>query len=306
MALCSLLYKVPTNVYGRHTQCCKLVFRLRAEYLNALSINPKTPAMQHRTRTTLNPTPLHHAAPTRRHVLASALGLLGAGSLTALTGCGGSAADEAQVRFVNATVDYAQADFYAGSDRLAVNQANGGAISSWYGIDAGDMQIALHAANSSTARLTETRTFDKNTFTSVIAYGSLANGLKFRYFAEATTSAASGQVKLRLCHASESLGGLDLYVSNATSLSGLSPTATVSAYGDLSTFATVSSGAYRIRVTAQGDITNVLFDYTAQINLSSTSVHTLVVVPRASGSYPNVSALQEQGDYALLANALVS
>lgn len=243
--------------------------------------------------------------PTRRTVLAGALGLLGAGSLATLTGCGGAAADEAQVRFVNATVDYAQADFYAGSDRLAVNLANAGAISAWYGLEAGDTQIALHAANSSTARLTETRTLDEDTFTSVLAYGSLANGLKFRYFAEATTSAASGQVKLRLCHASESLGAVDLYVSNATSLSGLSPTATVSAYGDLSAFATVTSGAYRIRLTAQGDITNVLFDYTAQINLSSTSVHTLVVVPRASGSYPNVSALQEQGDYALLANALV-
>ena len=140
----------------------------------------------------------------------------------------------------------------------------------------------------------------------MLAYGSLANSLKFKFFAESNSSADSGYTKVRVFHACESLNGLDLYLSNASSLSGLSPTTTVTEYGDISDFVSVSSGLYRVRLTSKDDQSNVLFDFTSQITLGSTSVVTLIVVPRSSGSYPNVSALQEQGGYALLANSLVS
>eukprot|EP01034_Spumella_vulgaris_P034472 gene34472-42513_t len=70
------------------------------------------------------------------------------------------------------------------------------------------------------------------------------------------------------------------------------------------------AAARKARYAALGaikdDQSNVLFDFTSQITLGSTSVVTLIVVPRSSGSYPNISALQEQGGNALLANSLVS
>lgn len=231
---------------------------------------------------------------------------MGSGSLLALSGCGGALGSEANVRFVNATVDDIQADFYLGSTQEVSKLSNGGAITSWRTVDAESTQFALYNGGGSSAQLTETRTLDEDSYTSVLAYGSLANSMKLRFFAETNSRADSGSVKVRLFHAAESLTGLDLYVTNTTSLSGLSPTATVSAYGELSDFGTFDSGTYRIRITTKNDQSNVIFDYTAQINLSSTSVHTLVVVPRPSGSYPNVSALQEKGDAALLANALAT
>ncbi|PJI95314.1 uncharacterized protein DUF4397 [Acidovorax sp. 69] len=246
----------------------------------------------------------HLQAPGRRHLLISALGLVGGSSLLALTGCGGAFASEASVRFINATVDDTQADFYLGSTQEVSKLSNGGAVTSWRTVDAESTQFALYNGGGSSAQLTETRALEEDTYTSVLAYGSLANSLRFRFFAESNASADSGKVKVRLFHAAENLGGLDLYITNTTSLSGLSPTATVTAYGELSDFSTVTSGTYRIRITTKNDQSNVLFDYTTQISLSSTSVHTLVVVPRANGSYPNVSALQEKGDSALLANVL--
>lgn len=254
-----------------------------------------------------NPTSEFNTAlpPTRRSVLASALGLMGAGSALALTGCGGLTS-EAQVRFVNATVDYTQADFYAAGERVVSSLSNGGAISAWSAVEADSTQIALYAAGGSSAKLTETRAFDEDTYTSVLAYGALATSLKFKFFAESTSSADSSKTKVRVFHACESLDGLDLYLTNSSSLSGLSPTATVTEYGDISDFVSVSSGLYRVRLTSKDDQSKVLFDFTSQISLGSTAVVTLIVVPRSSGSYPNVSALQEQGSYALLANSLVS
>lgn len=248
----------------------------------------------------------HPTAPGRRHLLVSALGLVGSSSLLALTGCGGALASEASVRFINATVDDTQADFYLGSTQEVSKLANGGAVTSWRTVDAESTQFALYKGGGATAQLTETRTLEEDSYTSVLAYGSLANSLRFRFFAESNASADSGKVKVRLFHAAESLGGLDLYITNTSSLSGLSPTATVTAYGELSDFSTVTSGTYRIRITTRNDQSNVLFDTATQVNLSSLSVHTLVVAPRPSGSYPNVSALQEKGDSALLANALAT
>ena len=246
-----------------------------------------------------------HLPPTRRSVLASALGLVGAGSALALTGCGGLGS-EAQLRFINATVDYTQADFYAAGERVVSLLSNGGNISAWYAVEADSTQIALYAAGGSSANLTETRTLEEDTYTSLLAYGSLANSLKFKFFAESNSSADSGYTKVRVFPACESLHGLDLYLSNASSLSGLSPTTTVTEYGDISDFVSVSSGLYRVRLTSKDDQSNVLFDFTSQITLGSTSVVTLIVVPRSSGSYPNISALQEQGGYALLTNSLAS
>jgi hypothetical protein len=243
--------------------------------------------------------------PTRRRVLVSALGLAGASSTLALTGCGGLGS-EAHLRFINATVDYTQADFYAGSTRLSASLANGGTISSWYSVEADSTQVSLYAAGGSSAKLSETRTLDEDSYTTLLAYGSLANSLKFKFFAESNSSADSGKTKVRLFHAAENLGGLDLYITNTSSLSGLSPTATVSALGELSDFVSVTAGIYRVRLTSKGDSSNVLFDFTNQISLGGTAVVTLVVVPRSSGSYPNISALLEQGDSALLSNALVS
>ena len=250
----------------------------------------------------------HLPAPGRRRLLVSALGLMGGGGLLALGGCGGGLlGDEASVRFVNATVDYTQADFYVAGEKLASKLANGGSISGWETVEAEDaVQFALYNGGGSSAQLTVTRTLDEDSSTSVLAYGSLANGLQFRFFTESNASADSGKVKVRLFHAAENLGSLDLYITNESSLSGQSPTATVTSFGELSDFGTVASGTYRIRLTTHNDQGNMLFDYTAKINLPGTTVHTLVVVPRASGSYPNVSALQEQGDSALLANTLAA
>lgn len=239
----------------------------------------------------------------RRELMLSALGLAGGASLLTLGGCGGGTATAA-IRCINATVDYATADFWVHGDKAFSALANGGNISAWAEVDAGDAQIELHPVGSSTSKLTETRSLPEDSCTSTVAYGSLANGLKFQHFNETNAVPASGYTKLRLFQAVPSLTGLDLYVTNTSSLSGLSPTLSVSSYAELSAFITMASGTYRLRLTSSGDQSNVLFDYTSGANLYTTSIITLVVAPRNSGSLPNLTALPEQATGALLSNVL--
>lgn len=257
------------------------------------------------------PRQLTHAEATaplrRRQVIGSLLGLAGAGSLLSLAGCGGAdAADNTYLRFVNATVDFSSADFWVDGSRAITALGNGGAVSGYYAKGSGSTQMELHAAGSSTSRLTETRALAKDLYTSVLAYGTLASGLKFKYVEESNGTSASGTTRLRLLQASPTLTGLDLYVTNTSSLTDLTPTLTVASYGDLSAFVTLTAGTYRLRITASGDKSNVLFDYTAGANLFSQSTITLAVVPRATGSLPNLTALPEKSAADLLLNALAA
>lgn len=243
----------------------------------------------------------------RRELLGSVLGLAGAGGLLSLAGCGGGDVNEdTYLRFVNATVDYSSADFWVDGSRAIAALANGGAVSGFYTKDSGSTQVELHAAGSSTSRLTETRSLTKDLYTSVLSYGSLATGLKFKFIEESNGTTAGSSTRLRLFQASPTLTALDLYVTNTSSLTDLSPALTVAAYGELSSFITLASGVYRLRITASGDKSNVLFDYTVGANLFSQSTITLAVVPRATGSLPNLTALPEKSAASLLLNALVA
>ena len=140
-------------------------------------------------------------------------GIDGGGSLLTRTGCDGAADSEASMRFINATVDNTWADFYLRSTLELSKLAKGGSITTWRKIEAESTQFALYNGGGSSAQLTETRTLDEDSYTSVVAYGSLYNSVKFRFFAETNSSADSGRVKVRLFHA-----------ALTNSLSGLSPT----------------------------------------------------------------------------------
>lgn len=245
---------------------------------------------------------------TRRGFLGRCAGLatwaspgLGAGLLA---GCGGGSDSSAYLRFCHTGVDDGTADFWVAGSRVVASLANGGTVSSWLQGDAGSVALAWHAAGSSSARLTETRSLTEDSHTSVVAWGTLASSLKFRYLAETNSAAASGSVKLRGFHAAPSIGAVDVFVTNSSSLDGLDPTFTLDEPGALGDFVTLDAGTWRIRVTPSGDSSTVLFDHTDGVSLGSTGVITLVLSPRASGSLPNIALLAEKSGSALLDNTL--
>lgn len=228
----------------------------------------------------------------------SASGLLG------LAACGGGDAEDLHLRFVNASPDFATADLWIDGSLAYSGLAGGGTPSSWLTAAKGDHQVALHAAGSTTAKLTQTRTFEDGSYTTVVCHGTLASGLGFSYITESQGTPGSDTCRVRLLHAAPALGAVDVYITNTSSLSGLTPTLKIDAYETLGDFVSMAADVYRIRVTARGDIGTVLFDY-AQAYLYGPSVITLVLAPRTSGSLPNLTALPEHSAGEVLLNALV-
>jgi hypothetical protein len=251
-----------------------------------------------------NETGSEMVSPRRRALLVSTASILGVGNGLVLAGCGGRDSDTATLRFVNGTVDFALVDFWINSERVSSSLANGGTATGYGSHESGALQISLHSVNSSTAQLTATRDFAADSRTTVLAYGSLATSLTFRYFDESNSAASSGAFKVRAFQASPSLAALDVYITNSSSLAGLSPTLSVGAYGELSGFQTLASGTYRVRITTSGDQSAVLFDYTAGVTIGSTTVLTLAIVSRSSGSLPNIAVLPEASTALIMTNEL--
>ena len=78
--------------------------------------------------------------------------------------------------------------------------------------------------------------------------------------------------------------------------------------GKLSEFVTVEDSAFRVRLTESGDHSNVLFDSgsssSTRVTFNSEVVVTLVIVPRSSGSLPDITALPEKKTAVVLSNSL--
>ena len=211
---------------------------------------------------------------------------------------------QATLRFVNGTADFVPGDFRIGGSTRASGLTNGGAATGYGQEDAGTLQVSLHAAGSSTSAANASYAFAEDSSTSVLAYGSLATGLQFRFLDESNAAAGAGLFKVRAFHGLSALGALDVYITNAGSLSGVTPTLSVGTYGTLSSFVSIASGSYRVRITRGGDASTLLFDFTAGLNVASGTVATLVIVPRATGSLPNVGVLSERSNAVVMSNEL--
>jgi len=249
--------------------------------------------------------------PNRRRWLQSALGWAAAGtSLLTLGGCGGAAAstDIASLRLVNATVDFSSATLKVDGDTAFSEVANGGTATDYVEIASGSRALALYSA-SGTSGPSSAFTFTTGTYHSLVAYGTLSAGMAFKRLEESTATPDSGTVSLRLLHAAPLLDALDLYLTAVDDeLSGLDPTATINTLGALGSFTSVDAGDYRVRLTVSGDHSTVLFDSGSTsrslITFPEQVVVTLAVVPRSSGSLPDITALPEQLAAGVLSNSL--
>ncbi|GAA0743580.1 DUF4397 domain-containing protein [Ideonella azotifigens] len=248
------------------------------------------------------------ALPTRRRVLQAAAGIVAGGSLLALQACGGADdGDTASLRLVNATVDFETARLQVDGSTVISSLAYGGTTSDYVSIDSGSRALALFSTSGTTGPSTA-YSFNADTYNTVIAYGTLSAGMAFRRIEESNSAPSSGYFNVRLLHAAPLLDGLDLYISNTSSLADLTPTATISAIGNLGDFVAVEAGTYRVRLTPTGDHSTVLFDSgsdtSSRITFSSELIVTLAIVPRSSGSLPDITALPEKLAAGVLSNSL--
>lgn len=229
---------------------------------------------------------------TKRHLLGFAAAL----PLAWLTACGGSGdnGNDAHVRLVNASAGYASLDMYV-DDNKEASAVTFGAGSGYADVANGEPDRTLTAAGSTTELLSQSSTLDSGKRYTVVAYG-WEGALKSFLMSDDEDSADSGKTKVSAFNLAVDAGELDVYLTGESDdLATATPVVSGVDAGAQSAFTSVSSGTYRLRVTAATSKTDIRLDVSGVV-LSSTDVLTLVMAPGASGVLVHAIGVVQEGD----------
>lgn len=212
-----------------------------------------------------------------------------------LTGCGGGeeGLEAPIIRFVNATVDFAPADFRVDGIVGPAGVPAGGGVTVYGTVREGTRSIGVGPAGQAAA-LTQNFTFAKGSSATVLALAGASGNEELHVLDEREPRAGSGRFKLRVLNATN-VSGFDVYVqTNPPSLGGGHPPIRVSGYKTLTPFNDLPSGTWRIYVTRPGD-TDVLFR-SREVSFGSSTVGTVAIVPVPGSTNFNLVALPEGSD----------
>jgi hypothetical protein len=215
----------------------------------------------------------------RRNLILAAAGTPAA---TLLGACGGgSDAEAARMRLLNASPGYAALDLYVDDARPFADVAYGSA-SAYAAFDADTYTVALRNAGAGANLQSASRTLRKDTRYSLVAYG-WAGALQTLLLTEDEDAPASGTARLRVLNTAADAGSVDVYVGAAAdTVEQMALLAAGVEAGASSDFSDLDSGSYRLVVTAAGDTADVRLDAPA-VAVDSRQVATLVVLPTRGG-----------------------
>jgi hypothetical protein len=229
----------------------------------------------------------------KRHLI----GLMAALPLAWLAGCGGGDdSNDANVRLVNASAGYASLDLYV-KDDLEISAVGFGTGSDYTGVPSGDsVENVLTSAGSTTELLNQSRTLSSGKKYTIIAYG-WEGALKSVIFTDDEDKADSNKSKVSVFNGAVGAGSVDVYLTGEDeSLESVEPIQSSVAEGASGNgYATVTSGTYRLRVTAAGDTDDLRLDVSGVV-VESTDVVNLVLSPGAGGVLVNAIGVVQGGD----------
>jgi hypothetical protein len=228
----------------------------------------------------------------KRHLL----GLVAALPLAWLTACGGGDdGNDANVRLVNASA-YSSLDLNVDdADSPQITAVTFGTGSGYTGVPSGDVTNVLTQTGSGTELLNQSRSLGSGDKYTIVAFG-WEGALKSVILQDDEDGADSGKTKLNVLNEALDAGELDVYLTGPEdTLEASSPVATSVDGGSSSGFNSVTSGTYRLRITAAGDTTDVRLDVPA-VTLESTQVVNLVLTSGSGGVLVNAMGLVQDGD----------
>ncbi|MGM9487716.1 DUF4397 domain-containing protein [Ideonella sp. YS5] len=228
----------------------------------------------------------------KRHLL----GLVAALPLAWLTACGGGDnGNDANVRLVNASA-YSSLDLNVDdADSPQITAVAFGTGSAYAGVPSGDVDNVLTQTGSGTELLTQTRSLGSGKKYTIVAFG-WEGALRSAILTDDENAADSGKTKVNVLNEAMDAGELDVYLTGTDdSLDSSTPVASGVDGGSSSGFNSVTSGTYRLRVTAAGDTTDVRLDVPA-VTLDSTKVVNLVLTTGSGGVLVNAMGLVQDGD----------
>jgi hypothetical protein len=214
---------------------------------------------------------------------------------------GGTDRTKAQVRLVNASIDYKTLEFSV-DGQLVQGQVGYGGAASYQNVDpdkSGSSSIAQ--PSSATAVLSFALSVSKNKSYTLLAHGGLG-GLKQLLLDDNVGAPDTNKTLLRVVNAAPDAGALDVYLTgSADPLAPAVAVLTGAAYGTPSGWLTVNSNSWRLRVTLAGSKTDLRLDLPA-LQLSSKQLVTLVLTPGQGGVLVNALVLVQEGDISRLDN----
>jgi len=219
-------------------------------------------------------------------------------SIPMLQACGDS--EDARVRLVNATTDYAELNLYESTNKL-VDSVVSNTVSGYAGLGAGTYTLNVRSPSSSTNAGSFSQTVAKKDHYAVVAYVN-AGSFETSVLTEEEDTPDSGYAKLRVLNAAAAqAAGVDVYLtSNSCSALTSSDVAVSSDVTGLeSAFHTVviSSGSstWNICVTGTGDKTDLRLSIPS-VTMTNKQISTLILTKSTGGYLMNGLLLKQQGD----------
>jgi len=211
-------------------------------------------------------------------LLAMTTMVVGATIFTA--GCGDSG--HAQLRVVHASPDAPNVDVLVDGKTVLTNVAYETA-SNYLTVGAGSRKIEVRATGTSQDVISATVSLSRNKYYTVLAVDKLAN-ITPLVLTDDNTPPASGQIKLRLVHASPTAGPVDIYVEAPGAGVTGSPTLTNVAFKTASSYLAVPAGSYEVYFTPTGTKTVALDS--GSLSLSAGQIRTAVALDAPGGGTP--------------------
>jgi hypothetical protein len=190
---------------------------------------------------------------------------------------------EARVRVVHASPDAPEVDVLV-DDAEVLGDVSYLAASDYLDLSAGDHNLKVNAAGTSTTVIDTDVTLTDATDYTVIA-GGLAAAIEPIVLEDDNTSPSSGNARVRAIHGAPSAPAVDVYVTApGADITAATPTLGNVAFGDVADYLEVPAGDYQVRVTLAGTKT-VVIDSGA-LSLTSGQVRTAIAVDAVGGGGP--------------------
>ena len=189
----------------------------------------------------------------------------------------------AQLRVVHASPDAPNVDVLV-DGAAALTNVPFKAASDYLSVPSGARNLKVRAAGTTTVVIDQNATVVGGRAYTVLATGPVAS-IAPLVLEDDLTNPASGNVRLRLVHASPTAGNVDIYVTAPTAnLDTTTPTLSNVAFRAASSYLEVPAGTYRVRITPAGTKT-VAIDVN-NVALTAGQIRTAVAVDAPGGGAP--------------------
>lgn len=214
-----------------------------------------------------------------------AFSLLIAGAALFTSACGSSG--KSNLRVVHASPDAPNVDVVVNGKTVLTNVAYESA-SNYLSVTDGSQHIQVRPTGTTTNVIDTKLSLTNKGFYTVLAVGKVSDSsLTALALTDDNTAPASGQIKLRLVHASPSAGPVDIYVeAPGTDITPPTVTPTLSnvPFKGVSSYLAVPAGSYEVYVTPTG--TKTIAIDSGAVTLTAGQIRTAVALDAPGGGTP--------------------